>query len=193
VRCHRVGTESGGEAGPNLAGAGGKYPREYLLESVVKPNAKIAAGFDTIVVTLKAGGIAAGIVASETADLLSLRDMENKLHEIKKADIAKREGAPSSMPEIFGAILTKSELRDVVEYLASLRDRSDRRPTTGSRAPSAASQRSKSVRFLMRKHGRAETRKAVCLGHNGPLWPAVSISIFRASALPRLRDYLPGI
>lgn len=126
VRCHRIGTESGGEAGPNLAGVGGKYPREYLLESVVKPNAKIAPGFDTVVVTLKAGGVAAGTVASETADMLNLRDTENKLHEIKKTDIAKREGAPSSMPEIFGTILTKSELRDVIEYLASLRDRPER-------------------------------------------------------------------
>ncbi len=126
VRCHRIGNESGGEAGPNLAGIGEKHPREYLLESVVKPNAKIAPGFDTVVVTLKAGGVAAGTVASETADWLSLRDTENKLHEVKKSDIAKREGAPSSMPEIFGAILTKSELRDVIEYLATLRDRPDR-------------------------------------------------------------------
>ena len=36
VRCHRNGTEAGGDAGPNLAGVGGKYSREYLLESVVK-------------------------------------------------------------------------------------------------------------------------------------------------------------
>jgi quinoprotein glucose dehydrogenase len=131
VRCHRVGNESGGEAGPNLAGIGSRQPREYLLESVVKPNAKIAPGFDTVVVTLKSGGVAAGTVASETADVLSLRDTENKLHEVKKSDIAKREGAPSSMPEIFGALLTKSELRDVIEYLASLRDRPDR-PTDDS-------------------------------------------------------------
>jgi quinoprotein glucose dehydrogenase len=126
VRCHRVGSESGGEAGPNLAGVGSKYPREYLLESVIKPNAKIAPGFDTVVATLKSGGVAAGTVASETAEMLNLRDTDNNLHEIKKSDIAKREGAPSAMPEIFGMILSKSELRDVIEYLASLRERPDR-------------------------------------------------------------------
>jgi len=93
---------------------------------VVKPNAKIAQGFDTVVVTLKAGGVVAGTVASETPEVLNLRDTENKLHEVKKADIAKREGAPSSMPEIFGMILSKSDLRDVIEYLASLRDRPGR-------------------------------------------------------------------
>ena len=121
IRCHRAAVD-GGDAGPNLASIGAKQSREYLLESIVKPNAKIAPGFDTIVVTLKNGESAAGIVASETAATLTLRNTDNKLVDVKKSDIAKREGAPSGMPEIYGALLTPSELRDVVEYLASLRD-----------------------------------------------------------------------
>ena len=121
IRCHRAGTD-GGDAGPNLAGLGAKQTREQLLESIVKPNAKIAPGFDTVVVTLKDGNVAAGIVASETAAVLTLRNTDNKLVEVKKADITKREGAPSGMPEIYGAILTPTQLRDVVEYLASLKD-----------------------------------------------------------------------
>ena len=40
---------------------------------------------------------------------------------MKKSDIAKRDSAPSGMPEIYGAILTKAEIRDVVEYLANLK------------------------------------------------------------------------
>src|SRR6185369_14533758 len=104
VRCHRVGLESGGEAGPNLAGAGLKHPREFLLESVVKPNAKIATGFDTVVVTLKAGGAVAGIVTEETSNTVSLRDTDNRLHLVMKTDIARRDAAPSSMPEIYGTI-----------------------------------------------------------------------------------------
>ena len=70
--------------------------------------------------TLKNGDSAAGVVASETAEVLALRNTENKLVEVKKADIVKREGAPSGMPEIYGSILTKTQLRDVVEYMASL-------------------------------------------------------------------------
>ena len=121
IRCHRAGAD-GGDAGPNLAGVGAKYPREYLLESVVKPNAHIAPGFDTIVVTLNTGGVAAGIVARETADELALRNTDSLVVTVQKSDIARREGAPSGMPEIYGTILTKRELRDVVEYLASLRE-----------------------------------------------------------------------
>lgn len=122
IRCHR-GTNDGGDAGPDLAEIGAKQSREFLLESIVKPNAKIAPGFDTVVVTLKSGGVAAGIVASETNDTLTLRNTDNKVVAVKKSDIAKREGAPSSMPEIYGAILTKTELRDLVEYLVSLKEK----------------------------------------------------------------------
>ncbi|MBI4626036.1 MAG: HEAT repeat domain-containing protein, partial [Verrucomicrobia bacterium] len=121
IRCHRAGGD-GGDAGPNLAQIGAKFSREYLLESIVKPNAKIAPGFDTIVLTLKSGGAAAGVVASETPDTITLRNADNKVIAVKKSDIAKREGAPSSMPEIYGTILTKTQLRDVVEYLAGLKD-----------------------------------------------------------------------
>ena len=123
IRCDRAGAD-GGDAGPDLADVGAKYTRDYLLEAVVKPNAKIAPGFDTVVVTLKSGGAAAGIVAKVTDTVLTLRNTDNKLVEVPKANIAKREGAPSGMPEIFGAILSKTQLRDVVEYLASLKEKS---------------------------------------------------------------------
>src|SRR5690606_17535027 len=53
VRCHAFGTGGGGDAGPNLAMIGAQKDRTYLLEGVVKPNATIAPGYDSIVVTLK--------------------------------------------------------------------------------------------------------------------------------------------
>jgi quinoprotein glucose dehydrogenase len=118
VKCHAIGGQ-GGAAGPELGDIGPKYNREYLLESVIKPNAHIAPGFDTVVVTLKKGGIAVGTIGAETATTLTLNPTEGAPIEIKKSDIAKRDTAPSSMPEIYGAILTKSEIRDVVEFLAN--------------------------------------------------------------------------
>jgi quinoprotein glucose dehydrogenase len=120
IRCHRAGAD-GGDAGPNLVDTGAKNSREYLLEAIIKPNATIAPGFDTIVVSLKDGGVAAGVVASETADTLTLRNTDNNVVTVKKSNIAKRESAPSGMPEIYGSILTPRELRDVVEYMVSLK------------------------------------------------------------------------
>ena len=118
VKCHAIGGQ-GGAAGPELGAIGPKYPREYLLESIIKPNAHIAPGFDTVVLTLKKGGVAVGTLGAETATSLTLNPTEGPPVEIAKADIVKRDTAPSSMPEIYGAILTKSEIRDVVEFLAS--------------------------------------------------------------------------
>jgi len=119
IRCHTAGG-GGGDAGPSLATIGKRMTREQLLEAVVKPNATIAPGFDSVVVTLKKGGVVGGTVAEETATSLRLRDADGKITEGKKADIAAREGAPSSMPEIYGAILTKTELRDLIEFLSRL-------------------------------------------------------------------------
>ena len=122
VRCHTA-DSAGGEAGPNLAGIGARKPREYILESIVKPNAKIADGFDTQVVTLKSGALTAGVFVAENESEITLRDSNGRNVVIKKSDIASRTSAPSSMPEIFGTILTKAELRDLVEFVDSLKVR----------------------------------------------------------------------
>ena len=120
VRCHAAGSSGGGDAGPNLAEIGAKRDRHYLLEAIVKPNAHIAPGFDSVVLTLKDGKIVGGTVAEETADRINLRDADGKIVPIEKSKVTKREGAPSSMPEIYGLVMTKAEIRDMVEFLASL-------------------------------------------------------------------------
>jgi quinoprotein glucose dehydrogenase len=120
VRCHKANGE-GGEVGPDLTGVGTRHPREYLLESIVLPNQQIAAGFESILVTMKNGTTYAGIVKSETATELELNSPEDGLLKLKKADIQSRERGLSAMPEEFRQILTKKELRDLVEFLATLK------------------------------------------------------------------------
>jgi quinoprotein glucose dehydrogenase len=105
-----------------LADVGATHTREYLLEAVVRPNAKIAAGFDSVVLTRKSGGTLSGIFARETSDTTTLRQPNGTTSDVTKSDIAKRDCAPSGMPEIYGTVLTKSELREGLEYLASLNE-----------------------------------------------------------------------
>lgn len=120
-RCHKV-EESGGEAGPDLTGISTKKDRRYLLESIVLPNAQIAEGFQTLMVTLKNNDLKVGIVKEETADEITLQmPVPGALLEtVKKAEIKSRENAPSGMPPGLGEMLTKRELRNVLEYVASL-------------------------------------------------------------------------
>jgi len=120
VRCHKV-QDEGGEAGPALDNIGAEKSREYILESIVMPNATIAPGFDSVSLTMKDGSIQVGSIAAEDAKSYTLRPVAGTDPiTLVKTDVTKRESAPSSMPEVFGLILTRSELRDLVEYVASL-------------------------------------------------------------------------
>ncbi len=122
TRCHRV-HGVGGDAGPDLTKVAEKRDRRYLLESIVNPNAQIAEGFQTIMVTLNNGDIKAGIVKAETAEALTLQmPAPGAMPEVvKKADIKARENAPSGMPPGLGELLSKRDLRDILEYVSGLR------------------------------------------------------------------------
>ncbi len=120
VRCHQVDGE-GGEVGPVLTGIGAKQTREYLLESIILPNRAIASGFESLIVTMKDGAAYAGILRSETGTELVVNSPEDGLLKLKKADITAREKGLSAMPEEMTKILTRQELRNLVEYLATLK------------------------------------------------------------------------
>ena len=121
VRCHRYNDEPGGEAGPNLAGIGQRRDREYILESIIKPSAKLAPGFEIVTVTRKNGQSVVGTLAHRDAAGVQVKVGENDLTTIATADIKSVESAPSAMPELAAAVLSKSEIRDLVATVASLK------------------------------------------------------------------------
>jgi quinoprotein glucose dehydrogenase len=118
LRCHKINGE-GGEVGPNLEGIGTRQTREYILDAILYPNKQIAAGFETLLVSLKNGTAYAGILKSEDANDLVLNSPEDGIVKIKKMEIQSREKGLSSMPESMGAVLSKPDLRNLVEYLAN--------------------------------------------------------------------------
>jgi len=118
VRCHKINAE-GGEVGPELTGLGEKKGREYLLQSILYPNASIAQGFESVLVTLKNGTTYAGVIKSETDAELEINSPEDGLLKLKKAEITAREKGLSGMPDGFGGVLTKQEIRNLIEFIAS--------------------------------------------------------------------------
>jgi len=118
VRCHRI-NGKGGEVGPDLSHIASQKDRNYLLESIVLPNAKIAQGFDSVTVVLQDGDVQAGVLKSETPDELILNSADNGMVTIKKSNIKTRRAALSPMPEGMGKILSKEDLRNLVEFLSS--------------------------------------------------------------------------
>ncbi len=124
LRCHQVAGE-GGIVGPKLDGIGRRQGREYLLESVVWPNLRIAAGFETVVLTRKDGTVLGGLLRGEAEGVLTVETTgEDGLPEMVRvpvAEIGRRERGPSAMPEGLAEQLTPFDLRDLVEYLAGLK------------------------------------------------------------------------
>jgi quinoprotein glucose dehydrogenase len=118
VRCHKIGSR-GGEVGPDLTGVGSRQKREYLLEAIVDPNRQIAKGFESVILVLSSGKFYTGIVKSEDDRVVRLMTPEGKLLDVPKAQIEERQRGKSAMPEDIRKFLTKSELRDLVEFLAS--------------------------------------------------------------------------
>ena len=122
LRCHIV-NGAGGEAGPVLTGIASKKDRKFLLESIIAPNAQIADGFQMVMITKTNGEVLAGVLKSDTGATITLQSPTPGAPplSVAKSDIKTRENAPSGMLPNLGELLTKREIRDIVEYLASLK------------------------------------------------------------------------
>src|SRR5207248_3209725 len=95
--------------------------REQLLEALINPSARLAPGFGTVTLKLKNGKTVSGILQGETPTEVKIKAGDKPDIAIPKAQIAKRTNSPSGMPEM-RYLLTKREIRDVVSFLATLKD-----------------------------------------------------------------------
>ncbi|MCK0144292.1 HEAT repeat domain-containing protein [Arenibacter sp. F26102] len=119
VRCHAVGG-AGGSVGPALDNIGNLLSREQILEALINPSARLSPGYGMVSVTLKDGQTITGILEEETEDELILKTSDAEPMEIALSRIDKRQNMASGMPPM-GTIMSKREIRDVVEFLAELK------------------------------------------------------------------------
>jgi len=119
IRCHKIKGE-GGVAGPDLTQVATRNTRLELMHSMLDPPAKIAQGYATITIVRDDGTLVAGVIKQEDAKQVTLETPEGKQVVIPVAEIDDRTMPTSAMPSIERA-LTPSEVRDLVEYLSTLR------------------------------------------------------------------------
>ncbi|MFM1878161.1 MAG: hypothetical protein RLZZ241_1027, partial [Bacteroidota bacterium] len=119
VRCHAV-EGAGGAVGPALDDIALKLSREEILQALIEPSARIAPGYGSVTLNLKDGETISGLLLEENEDRLLLKSVEAEPLAIPKARIANRTNQPSAMPAM-GRIISKRELRDLIEYLSSLK------------------------------------------------------------------------
>lgn len=120
VRCHQA-EGKGGDVGPRLDGIAKTRDPRHLLEAIVNPNAHVTDGYATVVVLTDEGTTVSGVVAEETADLLTLKLADGRVEKIPTATIEERASGPSSMPADLAGKLSRRELRDLQAWLQGLR------------------------------------------------------------------------
>jgi putative membrane-bound dehydrogenase-like protein len=121
ITCHRI-NDKGADVGPALSEIGAKLGKDALYESILDPSAGIAFGYEAWQITLKSGDDTIGIVVSDTADELIIKDAKAITTHIKKSDVlSRRQSKVSLMPANLQQTMTTQDLVDLVEYLSSLK------------------------------------------------------------------------
>ena len=121
VTCHTV-TTNDPPKGPFLGDIASRYQLPEIIESVLKPNAKIAQGFQTHFFELKDKDRKEGFVVREGGDEVEIRDATGASLTIKLADVVKRGKLETSiMPEGIAGNLTMQEFASLLAYLESLK------------------------------------------------------------------------
>lgn len=120
-RCHQV-NGRGVALGPDLSQIGDKLGKDALLEAILDPNNGIAFGYEAWTVATKDGEEVYGLIVSETADELAVKDLSGIVHRVKKPEVASRTQSKFSlMPSGLQATMTVQGLVDLVEFLSRLR------------------------------------------------------------------------
>ena len=119
MKCHAVGG-AGGLVGPDLVSVGASAQVDYLIESLIVPNAKVKENFHSQQVQTDEGKVVSGIPVRETKTELVLRDVEDRQVTIRIDSIVARQDGRSLMPDGTVDALTRAELVDLVRFLSEL-------------------------------------------------------------------------
>lgn len=119
LKCHAIGG-AGGKVGPDMISLGGSAQPDYLLESLLLPNAKVKENYNTLVVATKDGRVTSGVQVKRANDEVIVRTAEDKLITIPGRDIEEIAAGVSLMPEGQVDALTDQELASLVRFLSEL-------------------------------------------------------------------------
>ncbi len=121
--CRACHTDADGQTpkGPHLVDIGKRYSSAELVESILKPSAKIAQGYEAYGFATADGQVLTGFVVSEGGSIVQIREASGALRELERSEIEERRRQElSAMPEGIAGTLTPEQLADLVAYLRSL-------------------------------------------------------------------------
>ncbi|MCH8922973.1 MAG: HEAT repeat domain-containing protein [Planctomycetes bacterium] len=124
VTCHKV-SGAGGIVGPNLTAIGTTLSAERIVEELLWPDRQVKEGYSVVQVITDDGKIYQGYERrtkeSQRSGDLVIQDITTQtLMTIKKQHIEERRVTGSPMPKGLTAVLSRSQLLDLVQYLSEL-------------------------------------------------------------------------
>ena len=118
--CHKLGG-LGRETGPNLAALSNKTG-EFLLQSIIDPNAAVEARFGLYTAAIRDGRIFSGMVTSETGTQISLVAADGKKTDILRGELVEFKSMGASfMPNGLERDLSNGDLADLIRFIQEAR------------------------------------------------------------------------
>lgn len=117
IACHKHGKTGISDLGPDLATVA-DHPAEKILVNILDPNLDIQPGYHAYNCQLKNGEQLFGLIAGETASGITLKQLDGKVRNLLRTDIASLVSANVSlMPEGLEAAITVEEMADLIAFL----------------------------------------------------------------------------
>lgn len=130
VACHSVGDRPNA-IGPDLTKLDPKTSNASLVESLLEPSKVIAPAYATVSMETTDGMVIRGVLVSETAEKVVLRDASQplKLIELKPKEIVARQPAALSIMPTgqINLLADRRQFLDLVRYLIDVRDGGSKR------------------------------------------------------------------
>jgi putative heme-binding domain-containing protein len=118
--CHKIGN-LGVDVAPDIADSRTKTPAA-LLTDILNPNQAIDNNYLSYTVATKEGKVLTGIIATETASSITLRQPENKTEIILRQDIEEmRSNGISLMPEGLEKNISIEQMADLIAFIKNWR------------------------------------------------------------------------
>jgi putative heme-binding domain-containing protein len=119
MKCHAL-NKAGGGIGPDLGPIGSSSPIDYIITSILDPNAAIKEEYLTKTIVTTSGAVLTGIVTQRDKNQVVLKDATGKRLRIATSEISEEANGKSLMPEGVTRILTHAELLDLIRFVSEL-------------------------------------------------------------------------
>ncbi|HZF63362.1 MAG TPA: c-type cytochrome, partial [Chitinophagaceae bacterium] len=115
--CHQIRGSMGVHFGPDL-GTIHNWSADAIMANILAPDLSISSGFDLWEVTLKNGETIQGIISSETATSITLKNVGREIKAISRANIRSLKGLNmSSMPAGLEKQINHQQMANLLAYL----------------------------------------------------------------------------